>query len=211
MAPSTLATRLLPLGMVLAFLQIALLIVAIMDSHWKTWEDSGNENWQGLWDVCVRPSGSQGFACTPLGDWQLAAGGCSTDDVQKGANVLIGLTIAAAGIQFICLVMLCVGGLLCGLQSQSSVCALVCLVPGAVSVAFNVGAAVATSTELNCPSVPTGSSIGYAAILMYTAAGFGALSIGVHLIRGLVGCCGRPMGLIDLEPITGGGGYQYAD
>ena len=48
MAPSTLATRLLPLGMALAYMQIAFLIIAIMDSHWKTKEDSGGEYWEGL-------------------------------------------------------------------------------------------------------------------------------------------------------------------
>ena len=140
---------------------------------------------------------------------QLTGQPCTTDEFKKGSNVLIGLSVTAAALQFISTTVLIVFSLICHASVIKG--AWISLAPSIVSVGLHIGAAIAMSTQLNCLNMMKNSSVGYAAILLFVGAAFGCASVAVHLLRSLTCCCGgRSTRPGDVEPMVSSN-YRYAE
>ena len=88
----------------------------------------------------MRRSGYRNHACTSIRVLRLGVGDCPNDEFQRNSNVLIGLTLSAAGFQFVSVVV----QFLFALTNHASAvkAALASLVPNFLSVGLHVGAAI---------------------------------------------------------------------
>lgn len=161
------------------FMHMTLMIIAVMDSHWREGRDE-NDNYffYGLWQLCREVTGLDGHQC--LTSKKLTYSDC---DILHGQQVVASMAIIAIILQFFAIVLSMLGVVVFAGNSREN--SFIKLGLGTVALALHIGASIASSTEMTCP---VGIKAGYAAAIFYMALAFGGLGMGLTTYRALHLC-----------------------